>query len=68
MPNGLLLWQRVYQQTQRWLAAGVFEQIANDLPVVLRFIDGRNEHPAAAISDSRTLQSIPESGTRAGHD
>jgi len=68
MPKYLPPWQTVYQQTQRWHAAGVFEQIVHDLCAVLRFVEGRNEQPTAAIFDSRTLQSTPESGERAGYD
>jgi transposase len=35
---------------------------------VLRVAQGRNLVPTAAILDSRTLQSSPESGPRAGYD
>src|SRR6266571_3824492 len=31
LPHDLPPWAAVYQQTQRWLAAGVFETIAHDL-------------------------------------
>src|SRR5438445_8585190 len=68
MPHDLPPWAAVYQQTQRWLKAGVFEAIVADLRAVLRLAQGRNEEPSAAIFDSRTLQSTPESGTRAGYD
>lgn len=68
MPHDLPPWAAVYQQTQRWLEAGVFEAIVNDLRAVLRLAAGRNEQPSAAIFDSRTLQSSPESGHRAGYD
>ena len=68
MPHDLPPWAAVYQQTQRWLKAGVFEAIVNDLRAVLRLAQGRNEQPSAAIFDSRTLQSSPESGHRAGYD
>lgn len=68
MPNDLPPWHTVYQQTQRWLKAGVFETMVNDLRVLLRLAAGRNEQPTAAIFDSRTLQSSPESGERAGYD
>jgi transposase len=59
------------QSTSRlklWLNAGVFEAIVNDLRAVLRLAAGRNSEPSAAIFDSRTLQSSPESGHRAGYD
>ena len=36
MPNDLPPWAPVYQQTQRWLAAGVFAVIVQDLREVLR--------------------------------
>jgi transposase len=68
MPNDLPPWEAVYQQTQRWLKAGVFEAIVHDLRVVLRLAEGREGQPSAAIFDSRTLQSTPESGLRAGYD
>jgi transposase len=68
MPHDLPPWAAVYQQTQRWLKAGVFEAIVDDLRAVLRLAQGRNEEPSAAIFDSRTVQSSPESGHRAGFD
>jgi transposase len=67
MPNDLPPWNVVYQQMQRWIKAQVFEVIANDLCAVLRIVEGRNEEPTAAIFDSRTLQSTPESGARAAY-
>lgn len=36
LPHDLPPWHTVYQQTQRWLAAGVFEAIAQDLRRLLR--------------------------------
>jgi transposase len=68
MPHDLPPWATVYQQTQRWLKAGAFEAIVSDLRAILRLAQGRNEEPSAAIFDSRTLQSSPESGHRAGYD
>jgi len=68
MPHDLPPWAAVYQQTQRWLKAGCFEAMVHDLRVVLRLAQGRSEEPSAAIFDSRTLQSSPESGHRAGYD
>lgn len=68
MPNDLPPWEAVYQQTQRWIKAGVFEAIVHDVRALLRLAQGRNEQPSAAIFDSRTLQSTPESGARAGYD
>ena len=68
MPNDLPPWHAVHQQTHRWLAVGCFEALAQDLRAVLRLAAGRQEEPTAAIIDSRTLRSTPESGTRAGYD
>jgi len=61
-------WHTVYQQTQRWLKANVFENLIHDLRALLRLAQGRKAQPSAAILDSRTLQSTPESGARAGYD
>lgn len=68
MPNDLPPWYVVYQQTQRWLAAGCFAALVDDLRLLLREAQGRKRQPSAAIFDSRTLQSTPESGSRAGYD
>jgi transposase len=68
MPHDLPPWHTVYQQTQRWLRAGVFEGIVHDLRMLLREIEGRSPQPSAAVIDSRTLRSSPESGQRAGYD
>lgn len=68
IPNDLPPWEMVYQQTQRWIAAGCFEAIVHDLRAVLRLKTGRAEEPTAIVIDSRTLRSTPESGARAGYD
>jgi len=68
MPHDLPPWPIIYQQAQRWLKHGVFEQITYDLRVMIRLAAGRSEQPSAAIFDSRTLQSTPESGARASYD
>ena len=67
LPNDLPPWEAVYQQSQRWLASGVFEAVTQDLRRILRVLEGRHEEPTAAVFDSRTLQSTPESGGRAGY-
>jgi transposase len=68
LPADFPPWQAVYQQTRRWLAAGCFEAIVHDLRAVLRFAEGRDPEPTAAVFDSRTVRSTPESGHRAGYD
>jgi transposase len=68
LPNDLPPWHVVYDQTQRWLRAGVFAAMVADLRALLRLAAARPAVPSAAIFDSRTLQSSPESGARAGYD
>ena len=68
LPHELPPWPVVYQQTQRWIAAGCFEAIVHDLRALVRLVQGRQPEPSAVILDSRTLQSTPESGARAGYD
>jgi transposase len=68
MPHDLPPWEAVYQQTRRWLRAGVFEDMVHDLRTLLRLSKGRAAQPTAAILDSRTLRSTPESGSRGGYD
>jgi len=68
VPNDLPPWEIVYQQTQRWLKAGVFEAMVHDLRLLLRTFTDRKGKPSAVILDSRTLRSTPESGPRAGYD
>jgi transposase len=68
LPADFPPWQAVYQQTRRWLAAGCFEAIVHDLRAILRFAASRDPEPTAVIFDGRTMQSTPESGSRAGYD
>ena len=68
LPHDFPPWTAVYQQARRWVAAGVFEEIAHDLRMILRLVDEREAQPTAVILDGRTLQSTPESGGRAGYD
>jgi len=68
LPTNFPPWQAVQQQTQRWIEARVFEDMVDDLREVLRVALGKKPHPSAAILDSQTLRSTPESGARAGYD
>jgi transposase len=65
-PHDLPPWHTVSQQSHRWLATGVFAAMVYDLLAVLQLAAGRTEAPSVAMFESRTLQSTPESGTRAG--
>jgi transposase len=40
-PNDLPPWEAGYEQTQRWLSAGVFEAIGDDLRMLWRLAEGR---------------------------
>lgn len=68
MPNDLPPWNVVYQQMRRWMDARCFEMLVEDLRMLLREFAGRRAQPTAMVLDSRTLQSTPESGARAGYD
>jgi transposase len=68
LPHDFPPWEAVYQQTRRWFSAGVFEAMVHDLRTPLRLASGHTSNPTAAILDSRTLRSTPESGARAGYD
>lgn len=68
LPNDLPPWHTVHQQTTRWIKAGVFEIMVEDLRKLLRLFAGRKAAPSAVIFDARTVQSTPESGHRAGYD
>jgi transposase len=68
MPHDLPPWYTVYQQAQRWIEAGVFDNMVHDLRALVRLAKGKKEQPTAAIFDGRTVQSTPESGERTGYD
>jgi transposase len=68
LPHDFPPWAAVYQQAQRWIRAQCFEAMAHDLRMLLRLGQEREPEPRATILDSRTLQSTPESGARAGYD
>ena len=68
IPNDLPPWHIVYQRSVRWIEAECFIALVHDLREMLRVAQGKKPQPTAAIFDSRTLQSTPESGERAGYD
>jgi len=68
LPSDFPPWNTVYQQARRWMKAGVFEELVHDLREILRKKKGKDGKASAAIFDSRTIQSTPESGHRAGYD
>lgn len=68
LPHDFPPWTAVYQQARRWWKARCFQTMADDLRAVLRVLASRNPDPSAAVFDSRTISSTPESGARAGYD
>jgi len=68
LPSNFPPWATIYQQWQRWVAAGVFEDIVDDLRELLRVKAGKAKQPTAVIYDGQTLQGTIESGERAGFD
>jgi transposase len=68
LPTNFPPWAAVYQQTQRWIAAGCFEDIVDDLREMIRQAAGKKPQPSAIILDAQTLQGSIESGHRAGYD
>ena len=68
LPTNFPPWAAVYQQTQRWIAAGCFEAMTHDLRALIRWTEGRADDPTAVILDGRTVQSTPESGAHSGYD
>ena len=68
LPTDFPPFHAVFQQAQRWIRAAVFETMAADLRKLLRMLQDRASAPSAVILDGRTLQSVPESGPRAGYD
>lgn len=68
LPHDFPPWSTVYQQTRRWWSARCFEAMAHDLRAIVRVLASREPSPSAAVFDSRTVSSTPESGARAGYD
>jgi transposase len=58
LPNDFPPWEMVYQQTQRWIQAGYFQDMVNHLRSIIRVAQERRGQPSAVILDGRTLQSV----------
>jgi transposase len=54
--NDLPPWYTVYKWTQRWVKAGVFEEMVRDLRIVPREIEGCYSQLSDAIFDGRTFK------------
>lgn len=67
-PHDFPPYKIVHQQLMRWFERGCFENLAHDLRSLVREDALKEGVPTVAIVDSRTLQSTPESGGRAGYD
>jgi transposase len=68
LPHDLPPWWAVHQQYLRWLDAGCLDDLLLTVRKLARTTVGREAQPTAAIYDSRTVRSTPESGARAGYD
>jgi transposase len=68
LPHDFPPYKIVHEQAMRWFERGCFENLLHDLRILIRKEDFRDTDPSAVIIDSRTLQSTPESGHRAGYD
>ena len=71
MPNDLPPWYTVYQQTQRWIKAGVFEAMVHDLRVLLRLAAGMNSRaqPFSIVEPCNPVQKVAnEQGMTAQND
>ena len=74
IPNDVPPWAAVYQQFRRWLDAGVLEALDAgvlkaldaDVQSIVREWAGHKGQPSAICVHSRTVQSTPKSGGRAG--
>jgi transposase len=55
MPHDLPPWYVVYQQTQRWIKAKVFESLVHDLRAVLRILMLKNVAEVLALKVDNTL-------------
>jgi transposase len=68
IPNDLPPWTAVYQQVQRWIKFGVFEEMVHDLRQILRIAAGREADPMAVVIESRALRSTPRRGHWGAYD
>ncbi len=68
LPGNIPPWEAVSQEPRCGIEAGCCEDLVHDLRAVLRWSEGRADDATAAMLDSRTVQSTPESGARAGKD
>ncbi len=49
LPHDFPPWAAVYQQVQRWVAAGRFENLVHDLRALGRMEHGRSAEPTAVV-------------------
>jgi hypothetical protein len=53
----------VYQQTQRWIEAGCFEDMVHDLRELLRAAQGRKAQPSRPSLTRKQSKPLPKAGT-----
>src|SRR5258707_4030277 len=52
LPGDFPPWPTVYQQARRWMDAGSFEAVVQDLRLLVRVLQDRTPQPIAAILDA----------------
>src|SRR5215217_2826216 len=68
MPHDLPPWEAVYQQTRRWLSAGLFEEMVHDLHLLFCDFQRAGRQSRRRRYSTLALRSTPESGSRGGYD
>ena len=56
LPQSYPNWKTVYSCFRRWSLSGVWDEVVNALRVDLRYSQGRNALPTAAVIDSQSVK------------
>ena len=63
LPNNFPPWQAVYQQTQRWIEAGCFEDMVHDLRELLRAARAEKHSPRRPSLTRKQSKPLQKAGT-----
>jgi len=66
LPTNFPPWDAVYQQTQRWLRAGRFKAMTDDLRSIIRVAHGR-QGPPSADAAAAAMDTSDTGGVRNTH-